>query len=146
MEVRGEVAGVTVIDDFAHHPTAVRGVITAARERFPGARVVAIFEPRSYTAQRREFQEAYRAALGTADRVILAGLFHPERYDSGTGMDPEALVRSVREDGVPADYVPEVDHIVETVVSESRTGDVLLVLSNGGFGGIHGKLIERLRG
>ena len=144
MEVRGEVAGVTVVDDFAHHPTAVRGVVTAARERFPGRRVVAIFEPRSYTAQRREFQEAYRAALGTADRVVLAALFHPERYDRRTGMDPEALVGSIRGDGVPADYIPDVDRIVETVVAESRPGDVLLVLSNGGFGGIHGKLIERL--
>jgi UDP-N-acetylmuramate: L-alanyl-gamma-D-glutamyl-meso-diaminopimelate ligase len=145
MEVRGTVAGVTVVDDFAHHPTAVRGVVTAARERFPGSRVIAIFEPRSYTAQRREFQEAYRTALGTADRVVLAGLFHPERYDSNTGMDPEALVRSIRGDGVPADHIPDVDRIVETVVSESRAGDVLLVLSNGGFGGIHGKLLERLR-
>jgi UDP-N-acetylmuramate: L-alanyl-gamma-D-glutamyl-meso-diaminopimelate ligase len=146
MEVRGEVGGVTVVDDFAHHPTAVRGVVSAARERFPGARVVAIFEPRSYTAQRREFQEAYRGALGTADRVVLAALFHPERYDSRTGMDPEALVESIRDDGVPADYIPDVDRIVDTVVAESRPGDVLLVLSNGGFGGIHGKLLARLRG
>jgi UDP-N-acetylmuramate: L-alanyl-gamma-D-glutamyl-meso-diaminopimelate ligase len=106
--------------------------------------VVAIFEPRSYTAQRREFQEAYRTALGTADRVVLAALFHPERYDSRTGMEPEALVGSIRNDGVPADHIPDVDRIVDTVVSESRPGDVLLVLSNGGFGGIHGKLLARL--
>ena len=145
MDVRGEVRGVTVIDDFAHHPTAVRGIIEAARQRFPDRRVVTIFEPRSYTAQRREFQDAYREALGTADRVVLAGLFHPERYDEHTGMDPEELVSSLRSDGVEADHIPEVDRIVETVVPEASPGDVLLVLSNGGFEGIHRKLLKGLK-
>jgi len=145
LEIRGEVGGVTVIDDFAHHPTAVRGAIAAARERFPGRRVVAIFEPRSYTAQRKESQEAIRESLRGADRVVLAGLFHPERYEGGTGMDPEALVRSLQSDGVVADYLPEVDRIVDTVVSEALPSDLVLVLSNGGFGGIHEKLLDRLK-
>jgi UDP-N-acetylmuramate: L-alanyl-gamma-D-glutamyl-meso-diaminopimelate ligase len=144
LEVKGEVRGVTVIDDFAHHPTAVGETIAAVRQRFGARRVVAIFEPRSYTAQRREFQEAFRRALARADRVILAGLFHPERYDRTTGMDPTELVASIRADGVEADYIPEVERIVQTAASEARAGDVLLVMSNGGFGGIHGKLLEAL--
>jgi UDP-N-acetylmuramate: L-alanyl-gamma-D-glutamyl-meso-diaminopimelate ligase len=145
MEVRGEVNGVTVIDDFAHHPTAVRETLVAVRQRYGGRRVVAIFEPRSYTAQRREFQEPYREALRAADQVVLAGLFHPERYDKQTGMDPVELIASIRADGVTADYIPEVDRIVEKVSADARPGDVVLVMSNGGFGGIHEKLLAALR-
>ena len=144
MEIRGAVAGVTVVDDFAHHPTAVRETITATRQRFSGSRVVAIFEPRSYTAQRREFQHAFGAALATADRVILAGLYRPERYDAETGMHPGELVATLRAGGVPADHVTDVDEIVEQAVAEARAGDVLLVMSNGAFGGIHGKLLAGL--
>jgi UDP-N-acetylmuramate: L-alanyl-gamma-D-glutamyl-meso-diaminopimelate ligase len=144
MELRGEVRGVTVIDDFAHHPTAVRETIAAVRQRFGGRRVVAIFEPRSYTAQRREFQEPYRQALAGADRVVLAGLFHPERYDRDTGMDPRQLSEALRAGGVTSDYIPEVERIVATVAPEARAGDVLLVMSNGAFGGIHDKLLEAL--
>jgi UDP-N-acetylmuramate: L-alanyl-gamma-D-glutamyl-meso-diaminopimelate ligase len=144
MEIRGEVGGVTVVDDFAHHPTAVRETIAAARSRFGGSRIVAIFEPRSYTAQRKEFQDAFRAALATADRVVLAGLFHPERYDTSTAMDPADVVRTLSDGGVRADYLPNVDDIVRTLVVEARPGDVLLVMSNGGFGGIHAKLLTAL--
>jgi UDP-N-acetylmuramate: L-alanyl-gamma-D-glutamyl-meso-diaminopimelate ligase len=144
MELKGEVRGVTVIDDFAHHPTAVRETIAAVRQRFGDRRIVALFEPRSYTAQRREFQEPYREALRAADRVVLAGLFHPERYDKQTGMDPRELADSLRADGVVADFIPEVDRIVASVAPEAKAGDVLLVMSNGSFGGIHDKLLEAL--
>jgi len=144
MEIRGEVGGVTVVDDFAHHPTAVRETLAAARSRFAGSRLVAIFEPRSYTAQRKEFQESFRSALAQADRVLLAGLFHPERYDARTAMDPEAIVAALRAQGVEADYVPAVDDIVRRVAEEVGPGDVLLVMSNGGFGGIHDKLLAAL--
>lgn len=144
MEVRGEVRGVTVIDDFAHHPTAVRETIEAARQRFRGRRVIAVFEPRSYTAQLRRFQEAYRHALAMADRVVLAGLFHPERYDERTGMDPGELVAGLRSDGVEADYVPGVADIVRSVAPAARSGDVILIMSNGGFGGIHAKMLDAL--
>lgn len=144
MEIRGEVGGVTVVDDFAHHPTAVRGVIEASRQRFRGGRIVAIFEPRSYTAQRSEFEEAYVDALSGADRVVLAGLFHPERYDASTGMDPERLVASLRERGIGARHTPEVEQIVIDVAGAARDGDVLLVMSNGGFGDIHAKLLDAL--
>jgi UDP-N-acetylmuramate: L-alanyl-gamma-D-glutamyl-meso-diaminopimelate ligase len=144
MEVRGEVRGVTVIDDFAHHPTAVRETIAATRQQFAGRRVVAIFEPRSYTAQLRQFQQPYREALGNADIVVLAGLFHPERYDANMGLDPEELASSLRADGVETDYIPEVDRIVDAIAPVARPGDVLLVMSNGGFGGIHEKLLAAL--
>ena len=146
MEVRGEVRGVTVIDDFAHHPTAVRETLRATRQRFRGSRVVAVFEPRSYTAQRRESQAAFQEALAGADRVVLAGLFRPERYDADTGMDPAELVRNLTAAGVEASYVPEVDDIVGMVAGEARDGDVVLVMSNGAFGGIHQKLLDALGG
>lgn len=145
MEVRGEIGGVTLIDDFAHHPTAVHETIEAARQRYHGRRIVAVFEPRSYTAQRREFQESYRASLGGADQVILAGLFHPERYDAQTGMNPDELVGSLEADGTPAAYVPDVEEIVRRLSASVAEGDVILVMSNGGFGGIHQKLLTALR-
>lgn len=146
MEVRGVVGGVTVVDDFAHHPTAVRETLAAARQKFAGRRIVAILEPRSYTAQRREFQDAFGDALAAADRVVLAGLFHPERYDERTAMSPHALVERLRAGGVRADYIPEVGDIVSVLCAEARPGDVLVVMSNGGFGGIHEKLLAALEG
>ncbi|HEX6135826.1 MAG TPA: UDP-N-acetylmuramate:L-alanyl-gamma-D-glutamyl-meso-diaminopimelate ligase [Longimicrobiales bacterium] len=144
MEVRGVVNDITVIDDFAHHPTAVRETLTAASQKYPGRRLVAIFEPRSFTAQRREFEEGYEHALGLADEIILARLFHPERYDEHTALRPEQLVRKWREAGRRAAYIPDVDDIVEHVVSTAQAGDIVMIMSNGGFGGIHGKLLTAL--
>ncbi len=146
MEVRGEVRGVTVIDDFAHHPTAVQETLQAARQRYHGRRIVAVFEPRSYTAQRREFQEPYTGALALADEVVLAGLFHPERYSAQTALDPDAVIEALRAAGRTAAYIPQVDHIVEHLTGTARSGDVVVIMSNGGFGGIHGKLLDSLTG
>jgi UDP-N-acetylmuramate: L-alanyl-gamma-D-glutamyl-meso-diaminopimelate ligase len=152
MEVRGTEAKVTVLDDFAHHPTAVRETIAATRQRFPNRRVVAVFEPRSYTAQRREFQADYEQALATADAVVMAGLFHPERYTHQTALDPHELIAALRARGVVAMYEPDVDVIVRTLTGDESiaekphllSGDVALVMSNGGFGGIHLKLLDAL--
>ena len=144
MEVRGEVRGVTVIDDFAHHPTSVEETIGAVRQRFPHRRVIAVFEPRSYTAQLRDFQEAYRKALAGADRVVLSGLFRPERYDAETGMDPDELAASLDSGGVEAEFIVDVDEIVASLAQSTQPGDVVLIMSNGGFGGIHDKLLEAL--
>ena len=144
MEVRGEVGGVTVVDDFAHHPTAVAATLEAARERFRGRRLIAVFEPRSYTAQRREFQEAYAEALARADHAIVAGLFRADRYAEADRLDPARLVGSLRAQGVEADYEPEVERIVGRIVRGARPGDVVLVMSNGGFGGIHERLLAGL--
>ncbi len=145
LEVRGEVRGVTVIDDFAHHPTAVRETIAAVRQLYPRRRLVAIFEPRSYTAQRREFQPAYEEALADADEVVMAGLFHPERYTKQTALDPHELVAAWQARGRRAAYIPAPDDIVADLAPRLAPGDVVLVMSNGGFGGIHEKLLKRLR-
>jgi UDP-N-acetylmuramate: L-alanyl-gamma-D-glutamyl-meso-diaminopimelate ligase len=145
MEVRGEVGGVTVIDDFAHHPTAVRETIAAVRQRYPDRRLVAVFEPRSYTAQRRESQDAYEEALAAADEVVIAGLFHPERYTQQTALDPHALVSAWQRAGKRAAYIPAPDDIVTDLTPHLGPGDVVLIMSNGGFGGIHEKLLAALR-
>ena len=153
MEAKGEARGVLVIDDFAHHPTAVRETLDAVRRRYAdrlravggaGGRLVAVFEPRSYTAQRREYQEPYRRALGAADRVILAGLFHPERYDEETGMDPDELIADIAADGTPANYIADVAEIPERLVPELEAGDVVVFMSNGGFGGVQEKVLGAL--
>ncbi len=144
MEVRGEARGVTVIDDFAHHPTAVRETLEAARQRYGERPIVAVFEPRSYTAQLKEFQPGYQEALGRADRVILAGLFHPERYTGQTALDPEEMVARWRQSGNEAFYIPQPDDIVAHLRGALRGGEVVLVMSNGGFGGLHEKLLAAL--
>jgi UDP-N-acetylmuramate: L-alanyl-gamma-D-glutamyl-meso-diaminopimelate ligase len=144
MEVRGTVRGVTVIDDFAHHPTAVRETIDAVRQRYPGRPVVAVFEPRSYTAQRGEFQEAYQRAFEGADRIVLAGLFHPDRYTEETAIHPVEMVERWRAGGKTADFIPTANEIVHRLVPELAGGEVVLVMSNGGFGGIHAKLLAAL--
>jgi UDP-N-acetylmuramate: L-alanyl-gamma-D-glutamyl-meso-diaminopimelate ligase len=146
MEVRGEARGVTVIDDFAHHPTAVRETIDAVRQRYVGRPVVAVFEPRSYTAQRKEFQADYARAFAGADKVVLAGLFHPERYTAETAMSPHELVDGWRAEGKEAWFIPDPDEIVRHLVPRLTGGEVVLVMSNGGFGGIHDKLLQALAG
>jgi UDP-N-acetylmuramate: L-alanyl-gamma-D-glutamyl-meso-diaminopimelate ligase len=144
MEVRGEARGVTVIDDFAHHPTAIRETLAAARQRYRDRPLVAVFEPRSYTAQRREFEEAYLGAFHEASTVILAGLFHPERYTAETAMDPHRVVDALRGQGKQAAYFARVDDIVDYLTGQLQNDEVVLFMSNGGFGGIHGKLLEAL--
>ena len=144
MEVRGEVNGVTVIDDFAHHPTAVRETIAAAHQRYGDRPIVAVFEPRSYTAQRREFQQEYAEAFDLAESVVIAGLFHPERYDAATAMNPHELVEAWRSKGKAAEYIPDPDEIVSYLMKHRKGNEVILVMSNGGFGGIHGKLLQAL--
>ena len=144
MEVRGEAGGVTVIDDFAHHPTAVRETIEAVRQRYAGRPIVAVFEPRSYTAQRREFQEPYERAFDHADQVVLAGLFHPERYTAETAINPLQMVEHWKAAGKEAWFIPGPDDIVAHLAPRLTHGEVVLVMSNGGFGGIHEKLLAAL--
>lgn len=144
MEVRGEARGVTVIDDFAHHPTAVRETIEAVRQRYGDRPLVAVFEPRSYTAQRREFQEPYERAFASADAVVLAGLFHPERYTAETAMNPNEMIDHLRAAGKEAWFIPGPDDIVAHLAPRLTHGEVVLVMSNGGFGGIHDKLLKAL--
>ncbi|HEY7545262.1 MAG TPA: UDP-N-acetylmuramate:L-alanyl-gamma-D-glutamyl-meso-diaminopimelate ligase [Blastocatellia bacterium] len=144
MQVRGARRGVTVIDDFAHHPTAVRETLLAARQKYSGRRIVAVFEPRSYTAQRKDFQKAFEDGLAVADEAIIAGLFHPERYTSQTAIAPEEMILSLRERGVEAYFIKAVDEIVAFLAPRLKEGDVVVIMSNGSFGGIHDKLLGAL--
>jgi UDP-N-acetylmuramate: L-alanyl-gamma-D-glutamyl-meso-diaminopimelate ligase len=133
-----------VIDDFAHHPTAVRETIDAVRQKYSGRRIVAVFEPRSYTAQRREFQGDYVKAFSRADEIILASLFHPERYTADTAINIPEMVRAWESSGKAAKHLKDADAIVKDLAPRLANGDVVLVMSNGGFGGIHQKLLDAL--
>jgi len=144
-EIRGVAAGVTVVDDFAHHPTAVRETIAAMKARFPGHRLWAIFEPRTNTTRRDVFQEEYARAFDGADEVIVAPVDHPERAPEGRRFDVTRLMTALRERGLSAREEPAgVDAIVQYVAERSRRGDVVLAMSNGGFGGIHDRLLAAL--
>src|SRR5215510_12620781 len=145
LEVRGQVRGVTVIDDFAHHPTAVRETLLAARAKYPGRKIVAIFEPRSYTAQIRLFQQAFEDALAEADEIILARLFHPERYTAETAISPTEMIESLRARGLDAHYIPTPDDIVSGLTPRLKNKELVVIMSNGSFGGIHQKLLNALR-
>ena len=144
MEVRGVVGGVTVIDDFAHHPTAVKETLLAARQRYSGRRIVAVLEPRSYTAQCRSFQQPFEDALATADIAVIAGLFHPERYAPGAAIAPEEMVRNLRERRCESEFIPSPDDIVSYLLPRVGSGDVVVLMSNGSFGRIHEKLLSAL--
>jgi UDP-N-acetylmuramate: L-alanyl-gamma-D-glutamyl-meso-diaminopimelate ligase len=143
-EVVGEIGGVLVIDDFAHHPTAVRETIRGIRERYPGRPVTAVFEPRSNTSRRKIFQGEFARALSGADSVILAGVFDAGKFPPDDRLDPGEVVAAVRESGREARYIEEVDRIVDHLSAEARAGDLILIMSNGGFGGIQGKLAHAL--
>jgi UDP-N-acetylmuramate: L-alanyl-gamma-D-glutamyl-meso-diaminopimelate ligase len=143
LEVVGTAGGATVFDDFAHHPTAVHETLTALREGHPGRRVWAVFEPRSASSCRRVFQEPFAGAFGAADEVVIAGMFRsnvPETERLSVG----ELVASLRTRGQHAREIGDIDEIVSTVAAEHREGDLVVVMSNGGFGGIHQKLLKAL--
>jgi len=144
MEVRGISGGITVVDDFGHHPTAIRETLRALRVRFPGQRIWAIFEPRSNTTRRNVFQQELVSAFKDADRVVLAQVARLEQVPEAERLDPERLMADIRASGKTAFYLPDVDAIVEQVKKQADGGDIICVFSNGGFGGIHAKLLTRL--
>ena len=144
-EVRGELRGVTVIDDFAHHPTAVRETLTALRAKYPSRRLIAVFEPRSRTSCHATFQEAYIDAFSPADHVIVARVYDTQRAaEMGGVLDIEKLIEDIVAKNKPAAAITEVDQIVSTLKDELRSGDVVAIMSNGAFGGIHEKLLSAL--
>ncbi|MFN0277999.1 MAG: UDP-N-acetylmuramate:L-alanyl-gamma-D-glutamyl-meso-diaminopimelate ligase [Pyrinomonadaceae bacterium] len=147
MEVRGVERGVTVIDDFAHHPTAVDETLKALRQRYPDNRLIAVFEPRSRSSRLSIFEEHYKKAFVHADQVIIAGVFNPEdaKRFGDTLLDVEKLVKDLASSGKPAATFADADAIVEHLAPEMRDGDVIAVMSNGGFGGIHVKLLNVLK-
>jgi len=145
LEVRAVLGGVTIIDDFAHHPTAIAGTLTALRSRYPGARLWAILEPRSNTMRRSVLQNDLARSLALADEVVVASVFKSEAIPEAERLDLGALGTAIQKHGRRARIVPTVDGIVQLVAPELRAGDVVAILSNGGFGGIYEKLPERLK-
>jgi UDP-N-acetylmuramate: L-alanyl-gamma-D-glutamyl-meso-diaminopimelate ligase len=145
LEVKAQVNGITIIDDFAHHPTAIAGTLKALRARYPGSRLWAVLEPRSNTLRRRVLQSALAKSLAQADQVIVAGVFRSEAVPENERLELPALAAEIQQNGRPARLLADADAIVQTIASELRSGDVVAILSNGGFGGIYEKLPARLR-
>ena len=140
LEVRAEVGGVTIIDDFAHHPTAIRETLRALRTAYAGRRLLAVLEPRSNTLRRNVFEEALVESLALADRSVLAGVFKSEAIPVAERLHPENVVAALRARGLESGVYADADAIVAAIAPELRAGDVVAILSNGGFGGIYEKL------
>jgi UDP-N-acetylmuramate: L-alanyl-gamma-D-glutamyl-meso-diaminopimelate ligase len=145
LEVRAQVAGVTVIDDFAHHPTAIRETIMALRGRYPGSRLWAILEPRSNTMRRKVLQDDLADSLGLADEVIIANVFKSEAIPEIERLDLRHVIAKVQKGGPRARILADADSIVDIAAPEMKSRDVVVILSNGGFGGIYEKLPKRLK-
>ncbi len=143
-EVLGIFRGVTLIDDFAHHPTAIRETLAALRARYDGRKLWAIFEPRSNTTRRNVFQKDFLKAFDGADEILFAAPFQPEKIPEADRLHPEDVVKGLQAAGRKARYVPEVDAITAVIAQEAREGDVICFMSNGGFGGIYQKTIDAL--
>ena len=144
MEVKGEARGVLVIDDFAHHPTAIAATLRALKQRYAGRRIWCVLEPRSWSLRRNVFQESLPAAFDDADAILLAEVFGADQLPPAERLDPDRLVSDIARRGRPARFLPGVDAIVAYLADEARPTDVVAILSNGGFGGIHGKLLAAL--
>jgi len=144
MEIRGIVGGVTVVDDFGHHPTAIRETLRALRIKYPHQKIWSVFEPRTNTTRRNVFQSELAEAFADSDAVVIAQVARLELLAPGERLNPEQLMQELRQGGKPAAYLPDVDAIVDHVGKGAEGGDVVCVFSNGGFGGIHTKLLERL--
>jgi len=145
MQVRGVVDGITVIDDFAHHPTKVRETVRAARARYPRSHLVAVFEPRTATSRRKVFQAAYPASFAAADEVVLVPPFDAEKIPEAERFDSTALVAALRERGQKAALYRSADEVVAALSARLRNDTVVLIMSNGAFDNIHEKLLSALR-
>ena len=146
VEVRGEVNGVTVIDDFAHHPTAVRETLKALRQRYTGQRIIAVFEPRSWSSRLAVFQDDYVRAFQAADYIVLAQVFNTAAASAlGETLDTGELTAAIAATGQNIVTLPDADAIVAHLAPQARPGDIIAIMSNGGFGGIHDKMLAALR-
>jgi UDP-N-acetylmuramate: L-alanyl-gamma-D-glutamyl-meso-diaminopimelate ligase len=144
MDVKGEVDGVLVVDDFAHHPTAVKATIEAARLRWPGKRLWAVLEPRSNSMRRKVFQDALPQALALGDKVLLGSVHRAGQLSDDQRLDPDSVAAAVRELGKDARVLPGADAIADLLTAEAQPGDILLVMSNGSFDGLCEKLLKKL--
>jgi UDP-N-acetylmuramate: L-alanyl-gamma-D-glutamyl-meso-diaminopimelate ligase len=145
LEIKAEIDGITIIDDFAHHPTAIRETLKALRAAYPNARLWAVLEPRSNTLRRNVFERELVESLLLADHVVLAGVFKQENIPEAERLHPEAVVDALRREGREAVLLKDANSIVESIAPQLRTRDVVAILSNGGFDGIYEKLPDRLR-
>jgi UDP-N-acetylmuramate: L-alanyl-gamma-D-glutamyl-meso-diaminopimelate ligase len=149
LEIKAEIDGITIIDDFAHHPTAIAATLNALRVRYPGARLWAIFEPRSNTLRRKVLQKDLVSSLAVADQIVITPIFKPEAVPENERLTTSQVVNGIKKLGKPAREIADADAIVEAITPELQSGDVVAILSNGGFGGIYQKLprkLEELRG
>ena len=144
MEVRGIAGGVTIVDDFGHHPTAIRETLRALRFKYPSQKLWAIFEPRTNTTRRNIFQKELGEAFAEADAIVLSQIARLELLKPEERLDPALLMKDLQASGKPAAYLPDVDSIVSHVKKGACGGDVICVFSNGGFGDIHSKLLTQL--
>src|SRR4030095_11272935 len=144
LDVKGEYHGVLVVDDFAHHPTAVRATILAARGRWPNRRLWAILEPRSNSMRRKVFQDSLPQALALADRVALGGVFRAQQLGDENRLDPETVAASVRALGKEANVVSGGEAMAEFLAANARPNDLLLIMANGSFAALCEKLLAKL--
>ncbi len=144
LEVRAEISGITIIDDFAHHPTAIRETLRALRSVYPQSRLWAVLEPRSNTLRRKVLEKELVESLRLADRVVLAGVYQQQRIPDVERLHPEDVVRALNLAGTPTELHPGVDAIIDSLLPQLQSGDVVAILSNGGFDGIYEKLPKRL--
>jgi UDP-N-acetylmuramate: L-alanyl-gamma-D-glutamyl-meso-diaminopimelate ligase len=145
LEVRFDSYGVTIIDDFAHHPTAIAQTLKALRARYAGRRLWAILEPRSNTLRRRVFEHELAQSLAIADQVVIAAIFKSEAIPQDERLHPQSVIAELQHAGIPAQLLSSADDIVEAIAPKLNQGDVVAILSNGGFGGIYEKLPARLK-
>jgi UDP-N-acetylmuramate: L-alanyl-gamma-D-glutamyl-meso-diaminopimelate ligase len=145
LEVKGEASGVLIVDDFAHHPTAIRATIDAARHRWPGRKLWAVFEPRSNTMRRRVFESDLVVSLATADAAVLGAVNRANLLSDEERMSPARVLEAIRKTGRRAEGFDSAEEIAEHLTAETRPGDLVLVMSNGGFDGLCGKLLGKLQ-
>jgi UDP-N-acetylmuramate: L-alanyl-gamma-D-glutamyl-meso-diaminopimelate ligase len=146
LEVKAQVNGITIIDDFAHHPTAIEQTILALRARYPKSRLWVVLEPRSNTMRRNVLQDALAHSLALADQVVIAAIFKSEAIPEAERLDLQRVIDEIQKRGKQARIFADADAIVSAIAPELRERDVVAILSNGGFGGIYEKLPQRLRG
>jgi len=145
LEVRDEINGITLIEDFAHHPTAIRETLRALRAIYPSERIWAVLEPRSNTLRRKVLAGDLVQSLRLADRAVLADVYQQQRIPEAERLNPEEVVRDLNAVGTPAELLPDADSIIAAITPRLAPGDVVAILSNGGFDGIYQKLPARLR-
>ncbi|MBL4632680.1 MAG: GNAT family N-acetyltransferase [Kofleriaceae bacterium] len=143
-QFRGQAQGVTIIEDYGHHPSAIATTLRGLHHRFGKKRLIAVYEPRTATARRKTFQSEFADAFANADELIVGALYSPDAIPKEERFDPAKLALEVHQDGTPATYCADVDSIVEHVVESARPGEVVVIFSTGAFGGIFDKLLKSL--